>query len=260
MEIKFMNTDDIQPKTFKLDRRNGTSDYLFVLFKSDAYVYAEGKYNLVKTGNAIIFGKGKKQEYFPVEDQVFVHDFMHFDLESEAEKAVFDSIETDVVLRIISPEIISKWLEMIKLEQNSSLKYKSEIISNLGMIFLYSIKNMLALTENNNIKGDLYKKLCDLRASIYYMPQSQWKIDEVSAKLFFSASYFKHIYKQCFNVSFTKDVISARIQLAELLLKNNTLRISEIATKCGYNHIEHFTRQFKANTGLTPVQFRNKYC
>lgn len=53
------------------------------------------------------------------------------------------------------------------------------------------------------------------------------------------------------------DVINSRIRLAKEYLMHCTHTVTEIATLCGYNNVEHFCRQFKQVTGYTPSKFRN---
>ena len=83
-------------------------------------------------------------------------------------------------------------------------------------------------------------------------------VNEISAGLNLSTSYFQHIYKQLFGVSVMSDIIRSRIEYACYLLSNNADSISEIAFRCGYENKEHFTRQFKEITGFTPRQYREK--
>ncbi len=258
MKIFYTDINNLQSPNFNLDRPNGTDNYLFVLFKSDSYVYVDGEYVRVGTGNAIVFDKNSKHEYFPSDNENFLHDFMHFDFETEMERNIFSDIPINQVLKIISPELISEILQTIINEKNNIMKYQTEILSNLGIVFLYKIKGMLQFVENNINNHDIYQKFNNLRLSLYQSPQKKWSIEEAAAKTCFSVSYFKHLYKKIFNISFTQEVISARIAMAELLLKNTNLRVSEIASECGYQNVEHFIRQFKKETDTTPAQFRNK--
>ena len=53
------------------------------------------------------------------------------------------------------------------------------------------------------------------------------------------------------------DVIISRIRLAKEYLMHGSYTVAEVAFRCGYNNVEHFCRQFKQKTGLTPGRFRN---
>ena len=48
----------------------------------------------------------------------------------------------------------------------------------------------------------------------------------------------------------------ARIAYAKILLSTGELSINEISERCGYSYAEHFVRQFKSRTGVSPGKFR----
>ncbi|MDY5179916.1 helix-turn-helix domain-containing protein, partial [Butyribacter sp.] len=80
--------------------------------------------------------------------------------------------------------------------------------------------------------------------------------EEIAAKLNLSTSYFQHTYKKIFGISVHQDIIKARIEHAARLLQGSNNSISEIAAICGYENLEHFSRQFKKIKGVSPQQFR----
>lgn len=59
--------------------------------------------------------------------------------------------------------------------------------------------------------------------------------------------------------SFQKLKISVVIQLAKTALKTKNTSITEIGMTLGYSENSAFTRAFKAETGLTPKQYRNQW-
>jgi YesN/AraC family two-component response regulator len=79
----------------------------------------------------------------------------------------------------------------------------------------------------------------------------------MAEKLNISVGYLEEIYKNTFGVTCMEDVISSRINLAKKYLLYDHYSIAEIVTLCGYRNIEHFFRQFKKITGITPNRFRN---
>lgn len=59
--------------------------------------------------------------------------------------------------------------------------------------------------------------------------------------------------------SFAERLLAHRLQAAEALLVSNTeaaTPISEIAARCGFSSQAHFSRAFKAHTGVTPSELR----
>jgi AraC-like DNA-binding protein len=71
-----------------------------------------------------------------------------------------------------------------------------------------------------------------------------------------SESRFQRLTKRVFHLTPRQLLIKTRVEAASRLLLETEARVAEIAMRCGYADHSAFTRQFKATTGLTPMQFR----
>lgn len=129
-------------------------------------------------------------------------------------------------------------------------------------LFLSLLYCVSSLIQNFNVKDDTEKKypeMTKLRLEIYANPQEDWTIERMCSITHRSASGLHQLYRKLFGISCTEDVIAARINLAQYLLRSNKLSVTEIAFKCGYNSYTHFARQFKLRTGITPAEYRETY-
>ena len=70
-----------------------------------------------------------------------------------------------------------------------------------------------------------------------------------------SRSQFYKYYIDFFGISPMADLQQARIEKAKNLLTNRELQVTEVAERCGYASIHHFSRTFKEHTGLSPLQY-----
>jgi len=259
MKISYIDVNNWQSNSFKLHRENGMDDYLFVLFKTPAYVYSDGSYVKVDMGKCIFFDKHKIQSYYPESGLDFIHDFIHIYPENNIEEMLFSSIPLGKVIDLLAPQLITDIISAIKSEkENSYSSYKEEILSQLGIVFLYRLKNEVEHTVTDYKKRKSFKCLYDIRDEIYRSPNLDWSIDGICKRSCLSRSYFQHLYQDLFGISCVQDIINARIDMAKSFLLNSNLKINEIAEKCGYNTTEHFIRQFKSCVGMTPQKFRNK--
>lgn len=259
MQITLLDVDNRQPQNFKLHRENGRGDYLFVLFKSPARVMVGDQYVDVDRGYCIFFDKYKIQSYHPRPSLEFVHDFMHFDLENDYEKFLFSDIPKGELIPVSLPELISDALRTIQTEFNSNFsEYKADILTHLGTVFLYRIKNELQHNDIHPKKRASFQVLYQLRTQIYNCPQRSWSIEEMCRQTCMSRSYLQHLYKAFFGVSCTEDVIAARIAHAKRLLLTSDFFVQEVAEACGYQNVPHFIRQFRQLTGISPEKFRRQ--
>ncbi len=97
-----------------------------------------------------------------------------------------------------------------------------------------------------------------LRREIHKAPELNWNLEVIANRLNISKSYVQKLYKEHFGISYIDDLLEARMDMAKKLLNTTDLRISEVASACGYQNATHFMRQFKAKTGESPSEFRNK--
>ena len=72
-----------------------------------------------------------------------------------------------------------------------------------------------------------------------------WTAEEMAALAHMSTSQFYAIYQEEFNQTPKASLIEARMEYAKYLLRNNSLKISQIAKMIGYQNEYHFIRHFK---------------
>ncbi|MBR6789822.1 MAG: helix-turn-helix transcriptional regulator [Oscillospiraceae bacterium] len=259
MFIDFMGVNDLQGKEFRLYRENGTPDLLFVLFKSPAEVWAEGAFRQVGWGRCILFDENRIQHYFPAKGAEFLHDFIHFKADTEQEKQLLLDIPKGVPMELSLPDTVSSLLTEIQAELHDVMpEHRSAILDHLTAAFLLRLKKELTREKIDSIRRPYYQRFHRLRSEIYRDPLRAGSISEMAEQLHISSSHFQHLYKEFFSVSCTEDVIAARVGYAKLLLVNSDLKVYEISERCGCASTEHFIRQFRRSTGLSPGQYRSQ--
>ena len=102
-----------------------------------------------------------------------------------------------------------------------------------------------------------YHALNKLHSIIYLRPQNDYSYKDAAESMHLNPNYFNRIYQQVFGVSYHQDHILARMRLARHLLLSTDDTAARIAEYCGYTDSKYFLRQFSAETGCTPKQYRN---
>ena len=73
-----------------------------------------------------------------------------------------------------------------------------------------------------------------------------------------SVYQFEKRMKRIFQLTAGQFIAKTRIEAACDLLKHTAKSIGDVAAACGFFDQSAFARQFKATTGLTPSQFRER--
>ncbi len=84
-------------------------------------------------------------------------------------------------------------------------------------------------------------------------------LDEIAQLAGFSKFHFSRLFKSYTNVSYYRYVNQKRIVLAESLLIDPELSVTEVALRSGYDSLSSFIRMFKIIKGVTPTEFKNMY-
>lgn len=154
---------------------------------------------------------------------------------------------------IPDPEYIHRIFQLLAPENFFNYDYKAFTIDYLLRVLL----NKLLEASHHTDYPLYYQALLNLRKEIYNNPNRNWTISAMADYLNVSVNYVQRLYKDTFGIPCMKDVIQSRIKLAKEHLSRSSYSISEIANICGYNNLEHFFRQFRKTTGITPYAFRN---
>ena len=93
---------------------------------------------------------------------------------------------------------------------------------------------------------------------MYNDPAKYKNIKQLADAANFSSSHFQQLYKTEFGLSCYEDLLIAKIKTAQYYLGETDLSIGEISKLCGYENDTCFLHRFKARTGMTPSEYREK--
>jgi YesN/AraC family two-component response regulator len=69
-------------------------------------------------------------------------------------------------------------------------------------------------------------------------------------------AYLSQLFIKEIHIKLSSYINKMRLKQSELLLKETTLGVAEIAYACGYSDPNYFIRLFRNHTGLTPLQYK----
>jgi AraC family transcriptional regulator len=85
---------------------------------------------------------------------------------------------------------------------------------------------------------------------------SEIKIETLAGIAALSPFYYQRLFARLVRKPVLEYVKLRRLAKASQALKNNKIRISELAFECGFSDHANFTRAYKAAYGMTPEQYR----
>lgn len=82
-------------------------------------------------------------------------------------------------------------------------------------------------------------------------------ISQIAEVAHFSPFHFQRLYKSLLNESPYETLLRLRLEKSVFYLKHHkTMKISDVALKCGFESPENFSRQFKSRFKISPSNFR----
>lgn len=83
-------------------------------------------------------------------------------------------------------------------------------------------------------------------------------LDDIADYVFMSKSHISKIFNEEMNMGLSTYINKVRIEKSKVLLHDSSMSVGEIASYIGFDDQSYFTKLFKAETGLSPKQFRKK--
>lgn len=247
--IRYVEFDASHSGDFVFDIPKGHDCWLLVLTQTPAIFYVDNDYVEYPPNCAVLY-KPNQKIYYQASSDKFINDWIRFD--SDETYVTSTPIPFGVPFILRDPSYCHKIYQLLVNEHILDNDYKDISIDNLLRILF----NKLLESYNYKYITPFYKDLTNIKMEIYRNPDKEWTIAMMADKLNISAGYLEKIYKKIFGITCMDDVIKSRINLAKKYLMYHHYTIIEIASLCGYRNIEHFYRQFKKITGVTPNAFR----
>lgn len=85
------------------------------------------------------------------------------------------------------------------------------------------------------------------------------RIEQIASVAGMAPAAFCRYFRKRTNKSFVEYLNELRISHARKLLTRADLSVGQVGLECGFNNISHFHRQFRQQTGTTPLKYQAAY-
>lgn len=170
-----------------------------------------------------------------------------------------------LITRVTFPKIYNELysiLNRMQYEYFSESEYAELSIYSLLLNFFASLGydhvnsiNPFPNTRSNK-KKEYIKKFNELLEYIDTHYMDELKLDDLAKMIGFSKYHFSRLFQQYTNFSFVGYVNYRRLKVAEELLMQPDLAVTDVAIQSGFNSISTFNRIFRKEKNCTPSEYR----
>ena len=122
-----------------------------------------------------------------------------------------------------------------------------------GSVLLHTLSYINFPADSETQTDDQFEKILSYIHRQYSDPTLS--VSKVADMFFYSKKYFSSLFVKETGVRFSEYLNHLRLQQAELLMKQQNLSISAIATKCGFANASYFSKVFKNAKGCSPQEY-----
>ncbi len=149
----------------------------------------------------------------------------------------------------------------------SFLEASNNHVANAGMgcsyhfcLLLDSLRSEMVLSEDVSklsVNGsDYVRQACQLILSPEFIGKSYRLI---ARKIGISPEHLCGLFKKQIGTTPAEVMKAHKYHMIKHMLVNSTLNITQVAEQCGFDSVYSFSRYFKKENGLSPMQYRKKF-
>lgn len=260
MYIKNIGHNHCHDSDFVIDCPNDNGYHLLLLLKTEGIFLLDGQETILPANTLIVFRQGACLSYRCLPGQAYANDWIQFLFEEDEEEIFLAlGLEYGKPLYLQNASLITLLIKLMVNEFHSDHKHMQGNLNHYGAL-LFSHASEQIGAEDETQKTTQFDLIAAVRNRILYDSNHHfYSVVSCAHEVRMSKSNFQHLYKKFFGVSVMHDVIQARVERAKLLLRSTEFTSLVISQRCGFGNYSHFARQFKAHTGMTPLEYRRAH-
>lgn len=145
--------------------------------------------------------------------------------------------------------------EIKNCKYSGSMK-KMYLEAKIKELLIFQLESLKELEAKAPVDEKDYKKLLEAKRILERNFTNAPSLLELSRLISLNEFKLKKGFKACFETTVKSYVTKLRMEYAKKLFKNKNSNVGEVAYKCGYKDVSHFSAAFKSFYGFTPMNFR----
>ncbi len=143
-------------------------------------------------------------------------------------------------------------IQMIHRYKMANFEMKEALLASI----IKDMEKEVESDERSASTGDagIIRIACDIINREY---ATNLSLAEVASRVHLSKGYLSALFKEKMSMSVMQYITMLRMQKAQKLLLQTSMKIGDVAAASGYSDVSYFGMIFKKLCGMTPAQFRN---
>lgn len=135
----------------------------------------------------------------------------------------------------------------------------SQLYTKASLLFILAVLSEHQLFTPTEKNYD--KRVEDIKTTLTYIKDNykdKIYISDLAKQVNLNEQYFCRFFKKALGRTPMEYVNEYRIKQTRRLLEETDLPVTDVCLECGYNNLGNFLREFRKNTGTTPLQYRKQ--
>jgi AraC family transcriptional regulator of arabinose operon len=241
------------PASF-INRPGGTGDFMLMGFHGPAeFRDATGMRRF--DGSSYILWEPGDSHYYGCKDGPFVHSWLHAEGPIMAEVARGAGLEPGVAHAV---DDLSPMEQMVQELHGEMTDWASPSLEIARAVIDTGLRRLARLALNRPPPNLPPKNLHDAKLRVDSDPASVHSVAGMAREAGLSRQHFTELFRHHFGMAPMKYVLQARMHRASHLLRDQNLRVSDVARAVGFEDPFHFSRSFRKEFGFPPRLFKRR--
>ena len=263
MRDKIISREIGRDAMFKIWHASEFATFIYTYSDGGSIVCGEGAYP-IRAGVLCFIGAGKHHYTMPSEPQKY-----------ERSKLFISAKKLHQLLSIISKDTAERFSEgafvYAELPEESRREIEAEFdalvrVSDCDELFslrhaalairLASLCKKYLVESVPRVTGTVSRAVEYINENIF----DELTIDDIAGAIHVSKYYFCRKFREATKMTVMKYVLKTRIVIASEMLLKERCSLTEISSRCGFSSVSYFSRAFKREVGISPLEYRKIGC
>lgn len=202
---------------------------------------------------------GGKYRFFVDENRSVTCEHIYFDFNGRRAEKMIQELERICPEGFVTPkdpELVEQiFADQVRKYRQDHIYYHPDLVVNAERLVLQIVQSARREPKQQD---DLYGIL-SIGRKIKSDPFQDYDFRALASQAGISYEHYRRLFREYHGRAPAAFVLNRKMFLAAEMLQMTNMRIKEIMTTCKFDSMMNFSRTFKRYSGLSPMDYRNKF-